>query len=155
MAFEDDAKKELKEVSRKISKAFPLSRTSLASMESLSLPMVQEVVLSADMQCEKCLKRITDIIAKMNEIETHMIEKQKRTVCVCGRFVPADVAIRIKKKMNRRVEILEVEELGGDVENEHEQLETAEETERPHIPMVVYPGQGPSYHPTMPMGQCM
>ncbi|OIW21932.1 hypothetical protein TanjilG_15256 [Lupinus angustifolius] len=91
----------------------------------------------------------------MKEIETHMIEKQKRTVCVCGRFVPADVAIRIKKKMNRRVEILEVEELGGDVENEHEQLETAEETERPHIPMVVYPGQGPSYHPTMPMGQCM
>ncbi|CAL0326023.1 unnamed protein product [Lupinus luteus] len=66
MAFEDDAKKELKEVSREISKGFPPSRTSLASTESLSLPMVHEVVLSVDMQCEKCLKRISDIIAKMN-----------------------------------------------------------------------------------------
>ncbi|KAK7275235.1 hypothetical protein RIF29_16344 [Crotalaria pallida] len=282
MASDDEAKKELHEVGIKISKGFPLARTSLASMESLSLPLVQEVVLSADMQCEKCQKRIADIITKMNvetesvvvnvlekkvtltfrlptvgkvitrqitpiirnplpkvaiikrifrssrgnanhlheemlhlatpflplpfwpiqnrkailgtvhsspllekpccmimrinvdcdaccrklrriilrmkEIETHMIEKQQRRVCVCGRFVPADVAIKIRKKMNRRVEILEIEEMGGQVENEHEQPERAEETERtekPHFPTVVYPGQVPSYYPTMPMGQCI
>ncbi|PNX65375.1 hypothetical protein L195_g054504, partial [Trifolium pratense] len=46
---------------------FPLSGTSLASLESLSLPLVQEVVLSADMQCESCQKRVSDIITKMNE----------------------------------------------------------------------------------------
>ncbi|OIW04667.1 hypothetical protein TanjilG_07802 [Lupinus angustifolius] len=73
MAFDEgDAKKELHEVGIKISKGFPISGTSLASMESLSLPLVQEVVLSADMQCEKCLKRITDIITKMN-VETESV----------------------------------------------------------------------------------
>ncbi|XP_017426687.1 uncharacterized protein LOC124822914 isoform X2 [Vigna umbellata] len=69
MDLEDGAKRELeKVVGVKKSKGFPLggSRTSLASMESLSMPQVQEVVLSADMQCEKCQRRVTDIIAKMN-----------------------------------------------------------------------------------------
>lgn len=51
-------------------------------------------------------------------IETHLIEKQQRRVCVCGRFVPADIAIKIKKKMNRRVEILEVQEFEGEEQNE-------------------------------------
>ncbi|QCD90298.1 hypothetical protein DEO72_LG4g1253 [Vigna unguiculata] len=36
------------------------------------------------------------------------------------RFEPADVAIKIKKKMNRRVEILEVQEMEAEVENEGE-----------------------------------
>ncbi|KAJ1436232.1 Heavy metal-associated domain superfamily [Sesbania bispinosa] len=66
MAFEDGSKKELQKVGIKISNNFPLSGTSLASLESLSLPLVQEVVLSADMQCDKCQKRVTDIITKMN-----------------------------------------------------------------------------------------
>ncbi|CAJ1977556.1 unnamed protein product [Sphenostylis stenocarpa] len=66
MAFEDGSKKELQKVGLKISNRFPLTRTTLASMESLSLPVVQEVVLSADMQCEKCQKRVADIITKMN-----------------------------------------------------------------------------------------
>ncbi|KAE9605682.1 hypothetical protein Lalb_Chr10g0099931 [Lupinus albus] len=116
------------------------------------------MIMRINVDCDACCRKLRRIILRMKEIETHMIEKQKRTVCVCGRFVPADVAIKIRKKMNRRVEILEVEELGGEVENEHEQLETAVETEiteKPHIPMVLYPGQVPSYHPSMPMGQCM
>ncbi|KAH1265317.1 hypothetical protein GmHk_01G001046 [Glycine max] len=70
MDCEDGAKKELQGVVVGVrkSKGFPLggSGTSLASMEFLSMPQVQEVVLSADMQCEKCQKRVTDIIAKMN-----------------------------------------------------------------------------------------
>lgn len=42
-----------------------------------------------------------------------MIEKQQNKVMVCGRFVPADLAIKIRKKMKRRVEILEIQELGN------------------------------------------
>ncbi|XP_047150967.1 uncharacterized protein LOC124822914 isoform X1 [Vigna umbellata] len=82
MDLEDGAKRELeKVVGVKKSKGFPLggSRTSLASMESLSMPQVQEVVLSADMQCEKCQRRVTDIIAKMNETESvvfNVLEKK-------------------------------------------------------------------------------
>ncbi|WVZ12178.1 hypothetical protein V8G54_016708 [Vigna mungo] len=138
MDLEDGAK------SIKNSKGFPLggSRTSLASMESLSMPQVQEVVLSADMQCENCQRKVTDIITKMNAsvctnaVLLHDHENQRRLqfllqkikenhstderVCVFGRFEPADVAIKIKKKMNRRVEILEVQEMEAEVENEGE-----------------------------------
>ncbi|MED6192078.1 hypothetical protein PIB30_006905 [Stylosanthes scabra] len=68
MAFEDGIKrKELQEVGIRITNGFTTpSETSLASMESLSLPLVQEVVISADVQCELCQKRISDIITKMN-----------------------------------------------------------------------------------------
>lgn len=90
----------------------------------------------------------------IEEIETHMIEKQQRRIVVCGRFVPSDVAIKIKKKMNRRVEILEVQELGTET-NENEQTGNPT-TESGHIPMVVYPGQPPSFQfqPGMPMAYC-
>jgi len=40
MAFEDGSKKELQKVGLEISNRFPLTRTTLASMESLSLPLV-------------------------------------------------------------------------------------------------------------------
>uniref|UniRef100_A0A0R0EA08 HMA domain-containing protein n=1 Tax=Glycine max TaxID=3847 RepID=A0A0R0EA08_SOYBN len=74
MAFEDGSKKELQKVSLKLSKDFPLTRTTLASMESLSLPVVQQVVLSADMQCEKCQKRVADILTKMNALVPHVTD---------------------------------------------------------------------------------
>ncbi|WJX63122.1 hypothetical protein P8452_48044 [Trifolium repens] len=73
MAFKDGAKREFQEIGIKNSKDFPLIGTSLASVESLSMPLVQEVVLSADMQCEKCQKRVIDVITKMN-VETESVE---------------------------------------------------------------------------------
>ncbi|PNX97753.1 hypothetical protein L195_g020986, partial [Trifolium pratense] len=66
MAFKACSEKKVQKTGIKVSKSFPLSGTSLASLESLSLPLVQEVVLSADMQCESCQKRVSDIITKMN-----------------------------------------------------------------------------------------
>ncbi|XP_057447865.1 uncharacterized protein LOC130739560 [Lotus japonicus] len=82
MAFEDGAKKEIQEVGRKISIG-----SSLASMESLSMPLVQEVVLSADMQCEKCQKRVTDIITKMNvETESVVVNVLEKQVTLTFRF---------------------------------------------------------------------
>lgn len=47
MAFEEGARKELQEVSIKISKGFPRSGTSLASMESLSRPLVWTLAYSS------------------------------------------------------------------------------------------------------------
>lgn len=40
-----------------------------------------------------------------------MIEKKQSRVSVCGRFIPQDVAIKIRKKTNRRVEIMDIQEL--------------------------------------------
>nr|XP_027186046.1 uncharacterized protein LOC101512160 isoform X2 [Cicer arietinum] len=67
MAFKDEAKTDqLQEIGIKNSKSFPFIGTSLASMESLSMPLVQEVVLSADIKSEECRMRVIDIITKMN-----------------------------------------------------------------------------------------
>ncbi|KAH1035618.1 hypothetical protein AAZX31_20G102300 [Glycine max] len=86
MAFEDGSKKELQKVSLKLSKDFPLTRTTLASMESLSLPVVQQVVLSADMQCEKCQKRVADILTKMNETESVVVNVLEKKVVLTFRL---------------------------------------------------------------------
>ncbi|CAJ2630745.1 uncharacterized protein LOC123900215 isoform X1 [Trifolium pratense] len=80
MAFKACSEKKVQKTGIKVSKSFPLSGTSLASLESLSLPLVQEVVLSADMQCESCQKRVSDIITKMNaeteSIEVNVLERK-------------------------------------------------------------------------------
>ena len=47
MAFEDGSEKELQKVGRKVSKRFTLSGTSLASMESLSRPLVWTLAYSS------------------------------------------------------------------------------------------------------------
>lgn len=48
------------------------------------------------------------------EVDTHMINKKERQVIVCGRFRPSDIAVKLQKKMKRRVEILEVQDLSND-----------------------------------------
>ncbi|XP_058737732.1 uncharacterized protein LOC131609917 isoform X1 [Vicia villosa] len=88
MAFKDCSKR--REVQKsaagiKVSKSFPLS--SLASLESLSLPLVQEVVLSADMKCENCQKRVSDIITKMNaETESIVVNVLEKKVILTFRI---------------------------------------------------------------------
>ncbi|KAM1497769.1 hypothetical protein ACFX10_020706 [Malus domestica] len=165
--------------------------TSLASAESLSMPLLQEVVLSADISCSDCQKRLSEMMSKMGEIEsvvvnasekrvtlvcrypgaakvpstrlvaayccmvmrlnidcdaccrkvrrillnmkvieTHLVEKQQCKVSVCGRFVPTDVAIKLGKKMNRRVEVMEIQELDGS--NEQMEQRAMITTSRPH-----------------------
>lgn len=59
---------------------------------------------------------ITSLPFHIEEIESHLIEKQQRSVYVSGIFRPSDVAIKIRKKMNRRVEILEIQEFNATME---------------------------------------
>nr|GEY51620.1 putative heavy metal-associated domain, HMA [Tanacetum cinerariifolium] len=40
--------------------------TTLATFESLTFPLVQEVVLLADFQCERCQDRVADILSRLN-----------------------------------------------------------------------------------------
>ncbi|KAK9934771.1 hypothetical protein M0R45_021902 [Rubus argutus] len=68
------------------------------------------MVMRLNVDCNGCVRKVRRILLNMKEIETHLIEKQQCRVSVCGRFIPADVAIKMRKKMNRRVEILEIQE---------------------------------------------
>ncbi|KAK7280497.1 hypothetical protein RJT34_25561 [Clitoria ternatea] len=87
MAFEDGSRKEIEKVGINISKNFPLSGTTLASLESLSLPPVQEVVLSADMRCKKCQKRVAEIMSKMNaETESVVVNVLEKEVVLTFRL---------------------------------------------------------------------
>ncbi|XP_040373498.1 heavy metal-associated isoprenylated plant protein 25 [Rosa rugosa] len=68
------------------------------------------MVMRLNVDCNGCVRKVRRILLNMKAIETHLIEKQQCRVSVCGRFIPADVAIKLRKKMNRRVEILEIQE---------------------------------------------
>lgn len=71
------------------------------------------------------------------EVDTHMIDKKERQIIVCGRFRPSDVAVKLQKKMKRRVEILEVEDLAGG----HEEEGGGQEHEAPYEPSYEYSEQ--------------
>ncbi|XP_065853761.1 uncharacterized protein [Euphorbia lathyris] len=68
------------------------------------------MVMRINLDCNACCRKARRIILSMKEIETHMISKQECRVVVCGRFTAADVAIKLRKKMKRRVEILEIQD---------------------------------------------
>ncbi|XP_022136147.1 heavy metal-associated isoprenylated plant protein 1-like [Momordica charantia] len=72
------------------------------------------MVMKINVDCNACCRKLRRIILGMKAIEMHVIEKERYRVIVFGRFTPADVAIKIRKKMNRRVEILDVEEMEPD-----------------------------------------
>ncbi|XP_024027774.1 uncharacterized protein LOC112093478 [Morus notabilis] len=68
------------------------------------------MVMRLNIDCNACCRKVRRFLLNMKEIETHMIDKDQYMVSVCGRFMPADIAIKLRKKMNRRVEILEIQE---------------------------------------------
>jgi hypothetical protein len=45
------------------------------------------------------------------DIESHLIDRKQQRVIVSGAFVPQDVAIKLRRRTNRRVEILELKEV--------------------------------------------
>nr|GEW69497.1 RNA-directed DNA polymerase, eukaryota [Tanacetum cinerariifolium] len=54
--------------------------TTLAAFESLTFPLVQEVVLLADFQCKRCQDRVADIVSRLNgeadSVEISLMEKK-------------------------------------------------------------------------------
>ncbi|KAJ4960251.1 hypothetical protein NE237_020161 [Protea cynaroides] len=79
-------KKELARFGIYKSKKILLHQSSLASVESLSIPLVQEVVLSADLGCASCQKRVALAISRMDMVTDSMmvdiLEKKVTLTCV-------------------------------------------------------------------------
>ncbi|KAG7658879.1 hypothetical protein ISN44_As01g058220 [Arabidopsis suecica] len=66
------------------SKLSRTSETSLASVASLSMPLIQEIVLSADIRCSDCQEKVADIMARMIEtysILVSVLEKKVTLTC--------------------------------------------------------------------------
>ncbi|KAL9688721.1 hypothetical protein QQ045_033145 [Rhodiola kirilowii] len=77
------------------------------------------MVMRLNIDCNACCRKLRRIILNMKEIETHMIDKPHYQVSVCGRFRPSDIAIKISKKMKRRVAILDIEEEIGEPRDQY------------------------------------
>ncbi|KAF3645131.1 hypothetical protein BC332_09439 [Capsicum chinense] len=69
------------------------------------------MVMRINIDCKGCYMKVSRALLTIPELETRFIEKSHSRVIVCGNFVPQDVAIKIRKKTNRRVEILEIQDL--------------------------------------------
>ncbi|XP_057528660.1 uncharacterized protein LOC130807468 [Amaranthus tricolor] len=83
-----------------ITRAFP-TQQSLAFMESLTMPQVQELVISADLRCTECQKRIADIISRFNETETMVVNlSEKKVVITCKSLMKAPKKQIIKRQTN-------------------------------------------------------
>ncbi|XP_015696800.1 heavy metal-associated isoprenylated plant protein 25-like [Oryza brachyantha] len=76
------------------------------------------MTLRMNIDCNGCYHKIRRALLQMHELESHLIDRKHGRVSVFGAFSPQDVAIKIRKRTNRRVEILEVREaapqLAGD-----------------------------------------
>ncbi|KAI3911046.1 hypothetical protein MKW98_015703 [Papaver atlanticum] len=83
------------------------------------------MVLRLNIDCNACYRKLRRILLNIKDLESHLIEKRQNRLSICGRFVPQDVAIKIRKKMNRRVEILDIE-FSSDNENEDNNNEHAQ-----------------------------
>uniref|UniRef100_A0A0E0QR96 BAH domain-containing protein n=1 Tax=Oryza rufipogon TaxID=4529 RepID=A0A0E0QR96_ORYRU len=68
------------------------------------------MTLRMNIDCNGCYHKIRRALLQMQELESHLIDRKHGRVSVFGAFSPQDVAIKIRKRTNRRVEILEVRE---------------------------------------------
>ncbi|XP_021593016.1 uncharacterized protein LOC110600459 isoform X1 [Manihot esculenta] len=93
MAFGKRPKKATPAIELKKPKNMLLPEISLASVESLSVPLVrtlfiflhvQEVVLSADIRCAECQKRVAEIMSRMtgtDSVSVNVLEKKVTVTC--------------------------------------------------------------------------
>ncbi|KAI3811917.1 hypothetical protein L1987_16613 [Smallanthus sonchifolius] len=70
----------------KKSKNVVKSPATLASIESLTFPLVQEVVILADYRCKICQDRVADIISKLDGDMEMMIMEKKVILSFAGRY---------------------------------------------------------------------
>ncbi|XP_051187961.1 heavy metal-associated isoprenylated plant protein 25 isoform X1 [Lolium perenne] len=69
------------------------------------------MTMRMNIDCSGCYQKIRRALLEMHDIESHLIERKQQKVSVSGAFVPQDVAIKLRRRTNRRVEILELKEV--------------------------------------------
>uniref|UniRef100_A0A0R0F636 HMA domain-containing protein n=1 Tax=Glycine max TaxID=3847 RepID=A0A0R0F636_SOYBN len=67
------------------------------------------MVMRINIDYNGCYRKVKRALLDMPELDTHLLEKNRTSVVVCERFIPHDVAINIRIKTNRRIEILDLQ----------------------------------------------
>ncbi|XP_030549288.1 uncharacterized protein LOC115754421 [Rhodamnia argentea] len=94
MAFggEDDLPSDVVQIKRVVDRSKQsigspnFTETSLASIESLTMPLMQEVVLSADIRCAECQKRVADVMSRMTETESVVVNVLEKKVTLSCKY---------------------------------------------------------------------
>lgn len=94
MALVDQKKKNQNRITKTKGMQLP-GTSSLASIESLAIPLVQEVVFLADFRCAKCQQRVAEAMAKMNGKGFFLT-----TTLSCWLFVFSLSCIQIKRTLS-------------------------------------------------------
>ncbi|CAH9103513.1 unnamed protein product [Cuscuta europaea] len=64
-------------------KKVPIQRVTLASIESLAIPLVQEVVFLADYRSARCRRRVAAVMSRMNgETDSVMISVLEKKISI-------------------------------------------------------------------------
>ncbi|XP_040373496.1 uncharacterized protein LOC112195936 isoform X1 [Rosa chinensis] len=72
---------------------------SLASVESLSMPVFQEVVLASDIRCTGCQRRLADMISKLGaDIESVVVSASEKKVTLVCRY-PSTAAAKVPSRL--------------------------------------------------------
>ncbi|XP_019253261.1 PREDICTED: uncharacterized protein LOC109232063 isoform X2 [Nicotiana attenuata] len=87
-------------VDRKKNRLSANSRVTLASIESLSVPL--EIVFLADYRCTKCQQRVAEVMSRMNgETESVLISVLEKKVTLTCNFSKGRVASICGNPFNR------------------------------------------------------
>ncbi|KAJ8531098.1 hypothetical protein K7X08_025829 [Anisodus acutangulus] len=71
-----------------------IPRVTLASIESLSIPLVHEVVFLADYRCTKCQQRVVEVMSKMNgEMKSILISVLEKKVTLTCEYSKQEASI--------------------------------------------------------------
>ncbi|CAB4281273.1 unnamed protein product [Prunus armeniaca] len=108
------------------------------------------MLMRINIDCNGCYRKVRRALLDMRELETHLIEKKECRVSVFGRFIPQDVAIKIRKKTNRRVEILDIQELSSNNSNTNDE----ENQDQQQTPLITS-WSNPISHPNQVETTCM
>ncbi|XP_004297123.1 PREDICTED: uncharacterized protein LOC101299466 isoform X1 [Fragaria vesca subsp. vesca] len=83
----------------KSNSSLSLSGSSLAAVESLSMPLFQEVVLSSDIRCSGCQSRLADMMSKMGaDIESVVVSASEKKVTIICRY-PSTAAAKVPDRL--------------------------------------------------------
>ncbi|XP_027337433.1 copper transport protein ATX1-like [Abrus precatorius] len=68
-------------------KATTNDNRSLLYMENLTLPLFQVVVITANMECNDCMGRVSRIVSKMTGLTEYTVDVTKKEVTIKGDFI--------------------------------------------------------------------
>ncbi|KAI3869829.1 hypothetical protein MKW98_031010 [Papaver atlanticum] len=79
------------------------NRQALKYAENLTLPAFQVIVVSANMGCDHCQQRVSQLISKMNGVEDCVVDIGKGQVTMRGLISNNKKKMMKKKKKDRRI----------------------------------------------------